>query len=244
MKTLLSISILIFLWWIVSHSFDLSLILPTPEETLSSLIGYLSSFETYRAIFSTILKSVLVSILAIAFGVPLGFFMGLNRTFMELLKPVITVVQAVPIVSWLALVIFTWGIGWRGPVAIGVVSLMPSVVFNTMEGVRSVDKDLVEMARVYEVSRLKTLRMIYLGSLVPFITASLNLIAGNVWKVVLVAEFLCGDTGIGVEISWARQSVDVPAVYALTVIGVSLGLLSERIVRFSTRRLERRWGIC
>jgi len=57
-----------------------------------------------------------------------------------------------------------------------------------------------------------------------------------------MAEFLCGNSGLGVLISWARQYVDVPRVYALTILAVALGIASERILRVFTKRMRERWG--
>ncbi len=244
MRVITGLLLTIGIWWVLSHTMSLDLILPTPEETFVELIRELTDPITLKAILSTLWKGLLSTFVVILVGTPLGLVMGLSESVYDVLRPLILIVQAVPVISWLALVIFTWGIGWKGPVFISFLSLLPVVVFNTISGVRSTDRGLLEMSRVYSVPRLKVLIDVYLGSLVPFVLASLNVIVGGVWKTILVAEYLCGREGIGVEISWARQFVDIPRVYALTIIGVSLGLGFERAVKYVVRRVERRWGLC
>ena len=63
--------------------------------------------------------------------------------------------------------------------------------------------------------------------------------AGGAWKAVLVTEYRCGDTGLGVRMAWARQTVDVEGVYALSVLAVILGIATEQAVR---RIMDRGWG--
>ncbi len=217
------------------------LVLPTPYATLFSLLEAFSNFETFYALWSTVWKGLMVLGLVIAVGVPIGFVMGLSDTVYGLMRPVIMVVQAVPVISWLVLVIFLWGIGWKGPVLISLLSLLPMVIFTTVSGVRNLDKTLVEMVTVYKVPKGKVFKEVYLGSIVPFVSAAVEVSVGDVWKVILVSEYLCGSSGIGVLISWARQYVDVPRVYALTIIAVALGIASERLVKKFLGRITKRW---
>ncbi len=199
--------------------------------------------DTYQAIFSTVWKSLLVLLAVIAVGIPIGFVMGINESIYEIFRPAVTVIQAVPVISWLALVVFVWGIGWKGPVVISFLSLLPISIFTTATGVRSTDKNLIEMAKLYKVPKTKVVRVIYFGSLVPFIFSTVEVIIGDVWKVVVVAEYLCGSSGIGVLISWARQYVDVPRIYALTIITVALGITAERVTKIAFRKILSKWQI-
>ena len=243
MKILFGILIFLILWQIFSVILNVPLILPSPYLTFESLYHLALQQETYQAIFSTVWKSLLVLLIVIAIGTPVGFLMGINESVYQIFRPAITVVQAVPVISWLALVIFVWGIGWKGPVVISFLSLLPISIFTTATGVRSTDRNLIEMAKVYKVSQIRIIRTIYLGSLVPFIFSTVEVIIGDVWKVIIVSEYLCGSDGIGVLISWARQYVDVPRIYALTIIAVALGITSERFVKFFFRKALKKWQI-
>jgi len=243
LKILFGILIFLILWQIFSVILNVPLILPSPYLTFESLYHLALQQETYQAIFSTVWKSLLVLLIVIAIGTPVGFLMGINESVYQIFRPAITVVQAVPVISWLALVIFVWGIGWKGPVVISFLSLLPISIFTTATGVRSTDRNLIEMAKVYKVSQIRIIRTIYLGSLVPFIFSTVEVIIGDVWKVIIVSEYLCGSDGIGVLISWARQYVDVPRIYALTIIAVALGITSERFVKFFFRKALKKWQI-
>ncbi len=243
MKILLGILIFLIAWQIFATILNVPLILPSPYLTFESLYHLALQLETYQAILSTVWKSLLVLLMVVVIGTPVGFLMGINESIYQIFRPAITVVQAVPVISWLALVIFVWGIGWKGPVVISFLSLLPISIFTTAAGVRSTDTNLIEMARVYKVPYVRIIRTIYLGSLIPFIFSTVEVIIGDVWKVIVVSEYLCGSNGIGVLISWARQYVDVPRIYALTIIAVTLGITSERLVKFAFRKALEKWQI-
>ena len=243
MKTIVGLLLLLLVWEISALLLGSSFILPTPIETFKALIHELTKIETFHAFLSTAWKGFFVLGLVVLLGTLIGLVMGINTAIYEILRPVVMIVQAVPVISWLALVIFLWGIGWKGPVLISFLSLLPVSIFTTAAGVRSIDKDLLEMVEVYKVPKRKVFKDIYLGSIVPFVVATIDISIGNVWKVILVSEFLCGDEGLGVLISWARQYVDVPRVYALTIIAVAFGIISERLTRRFVRRLTRKWGM-
>ena len=243
MKTIVGLLLLLLVWEISALLLGSSFILPTPIETFKALIHELVRIETFHAFLSTAWKGFFVLGLVVLLGTIIGLVMGINTAIYEILRPVVMIVQAVPVISWLALVIFLWGIGWKGPVLISFFSLLPISIFTTAAGVRSIDKDLLEMVKVYKVPKRKVFKDIYLGSIVPFVVATIDISIGNVWKVILVSEFLCGDEGLGVLISWARQYVDVPRVYALTIIAVAFGIISERLTRRFVRRLTRKWGM-
>ncbi|WP_456399205.1 ABC transporter permease [Mesoaciditoga sp.] len=243
MKTLIGIAALLLAWQIISLMIGATLILPTPYQTFEALIKLFGEVETFSAILSTIWKSFLTLLLVMGIGIPIGVVMGSNDSLYEFIRPGVMVIQSVPIISWLALVIFLWGIGWKGPILISFLSLLPTAIFTSASGMKNVDKSLLEMAKVYNVSKKDVLKDVYIGSIMPFILATFEVSVGSVWKVMIMAEYLCGGSGIGVLISWARQYVDVPQIYALTLIAVIIGLSTERISRFYAKKAFKKWEL-
>jgi NitT/TauT family transport system permease protein len=146
------------------------------------------------------------------------------------------VIQTVPVISWLSLVIFMWGIGWKGPIFIAFLSILPTALLTTVSGVRNLDNNLLEMAAVYQVPKARIFKDIHMGSLLPFIAAILDVSIGLAWKVILVAEYLCGGDGLGEEILEARMNVDIPRIWALTLIAVIFGILAERLIKLMLKR--------
>jgi NitT/TauT family transport system permease protein len=242
----LGIGAILLGWQFFAKIFAIPLILPTPLETASRLLEYVQSSLFWLALARSAGEVGLVLFLVLFLGLPLGVLFGLRPGIFAFCRPLVAVVQAVPVISWLGIVVFSFGIGWKGPVFISTLSLLPMAILTTASGVRSLDGTLLEMARVYRVPRLRRLRWIYGGALLPFAEAVMEVALGNAWKVVLVTEYLCGDAGLGVLLAWARQGVDTPGIYALSGVAVFLGLFSERLFRSlgEAFRLRRKRNPC
>ena len=73
--------------------------------------------------------------LVLLLGLPLGLIIGLFEPLYDMSRPIIMVIQAVPVISWLSLVLFTWGRNWQGPVLIAFLSILPIAILTTVSGV-------------------------------------------------------------------------------------------------------------
>ncbi len=233
--------IFLLLWQLSAWFIGTGFIVPAPIDVFRILSDLILDSKILLAAWHTAWKVFLSISLVLIVGVTMGFILGLVEPLYEMLRPIILIIQAVPVVSWLSLVIFAWGIGWRGPVFIAFLSLIPMAVLTTVSGVKNLDKNLLEMARVYKIPKRKVLRDIYLGSLIPFIIAIIDVTLGQAWKVILVAEYLSGKSGLGVQILSARYEVNVAKVWALTLLAVFLGIITERIIKKLLERVSKRW---
>lgn len=231
LRFLIGIGLFLLIWEVWARWLTPGIILPEPLAVGRILVGLLGDSLIYHAALQTLWKVLVALGLVLVLGIILGLLLGLSPAFYEMMRPLIMIIQAVPVVSWLSLVIFAWGIGWRGPIFIAFLSLLPMALLTTVSGVGNLDRKLLEMARIYQVPRARVIKDIYLGSLIPFIVAIVDVSIGQTWKVILVAEYLCGSSGLGVEILSARYYVNIPKVYALTLLAVILGLITERLIK-------------
>ncbi|QGT99116.1 hypothetical protein SYNTR_0523 [Candidatus Syntrophocurvum alkaliphilum] len=241
LRSLVGIAVFIAIWYLTAFILDEAIILPPPNEVFGIFFNLFFDNTIIMAAFHTIWKVVLTLVIVMFFGVLVGLILGMFTPLYDMFRPIILIIQAVPVVSWLSLVIFAWGIGWKGPVFIAVLSLLPIAILTTVAGVKSLDNRLIEVAKVYRVPFKTVFKDIYLGSLVPFIIAVVDVTIGQAWKVILVAEYLAGNNGLGVLILAARWEVNIPQVYALTLIAVIIGLIAERLIKIGLRRLSLRW---
>jgi len=241
MNKVIGIICILIIWSVFAKIINSPVILPTPVCVGRVFVDILKDPIFYKNLVSTIEKGLLSSILILLLGIPIGMIMGFSKFLYGVFKPCIAVLQSVPVISWLAFAVFMWGIGWKSPVFISTMSLLPVVIINTASGMANINKELVEMAKIYKVSRKKVIIYIYLGSIVPFILASMEVVFGNIWKVILVTEYLCGDSGIGVMIAWARSYVDTPRIFALTLVAIFLALFMEYLSNAFAKRLVKKW---
>ncbi len=232
---------IVLIWAVASLIISSDLILPSPAKVIGTIVNELSMERTWAALGTTLAKIGVVLLVTVIFGVAFGFLIGLNDTLYDIFRPAILIMQAIPIITWLALVMFIWGIGWTGPVVVSILALIPQTILSTAIGVRTTDKRLTEVAKVYKVRTGKVIKDIYFGSIIPQIIGAIQVVIGNVWKVVVVSEYMCGDDGIGVLIAWARQSVAANRVYAYTFIVITIGLVVENLVHRYTKKVLEGW---
>ncbi|MCX7653472.1 MAG: ABC transporter permease subunit [Fervidobacterium sp.] len=240
---IVGILFIFFIWTIASYLINSQLILPNPLSVFLTIADEITKQIFWMNLVQTLSKVLVVLFSVVFVGVVLGFLVGLNDILYEISRPFILFMQAFPIVTWLALVMFIWGIGWTGPVVVSFLSLLPHAILSTAVGIQTTDKRLIEMAHVYNVRKSRILKDVYLGSIIPQFVSTLQVVIGNVWKVVVVAEYMCGEKGIGVLIAWARQSVSVEKVYAYTIVIITIGLIVESIVHRLVRRLLKNWEL-
>ena len=152
---ILSVGFLLLVWFVASLLVSSNLLLPGPGETIAEFTKILSSARGWSNIVETCSKAFIGLFLALGMAMVTGFLMGLIDVLYELLRPLVVILQSIPIVSWLALAIFWWGVGFSSPVYIVLLTLFPIFTINIAEGVRNVDKKLAEESqkRRQEVGR-------------------------------------------------------------------------------------------
>lgn len=227
----LGIFSLLLVWQLTAFLSGKQWIIPFPAQAFYSAFVALMREGALIAVWQTIWKVTLALLISTSVGIPIGYLLGRHPNLYRFFRPWLMVEQSVPVISWLAIVFFTWGVGWRGPLFISTFSLLPVSILTTYSGVRHHDVQLLEMAAVYKVPQSKVVRVIWLGSLFPYMLAALNVSIGQAWKVMLVTEYLCGGKGLGEEIMISRMNIDTARAWGLTFIAVSLGIASELLLK-------------
>jgi NitT/TauT family transport system permease protein len=229
---IVGVCLLFLFWWILSLIINQSLIVPSPYEVFVKIVEEIQRGKLLPALAMTFLKSIEGLGIALLIGTPIGIIMGISRRFEEWIRPSTMVLRSMPVVSWLSSVIVIWGMGWQAP------------IFIIAQGVKSIDVKLIEMAHVYQVPNARIFKQIYLGSIVPFLLSSVRVSLGTMWKVAIVAEFMAGDSGLGIEISWAKFYLETPTVFAFTSVAVLSGFLLEFLFdQFISLMYKKGYGI-
>ena len=212
------------------------LLLPYPLTVLTAL----GQLVVQPAFWASVGASLLRVAAGLAAGVVLGGLLaGLacaSPWCDRLLSPPIRVIRATPVASFILLVLL-----WTGrnqvPAVISALMVLPVVWENLVQGIQSVDRKLLEMARVYRFPPEKTFRLIYLPSLRPFFLSALTTSVGLSWKSGVAAEVLCSPAAaIGTQIYNAKRYLEIPDLFAWTAVTVALSLLLERLLRLTLER--------
>lgn len=179
-------------------------------------------------------------LLASIFAVPIGILCGLNRTLMTALNPIIQVFKPVSPVAWLPIVtmivsaVYTTPKPWLeksfiiSAITVSLCAIWPTLV-NTALGVASIDKDYLNVARVLQLKFFTKIFKIVLPAAMPYIFAGLRISLGVGWMVLIAAELLAQNPGLG-KFVWdefqngSSQSLAriMVAVFTIGIIGFIL----------------------
>jgi NitT/TauT family transport system permease protein len=111
------------------------------------------------------------------------------------------------------------------------------MVQNIIEGIRSVDRDLLEMVEVFRVTGWLRFTRLYVPSLLPFLAAGISVGLGITWKVLIAAEVLSYPRwGIGTQMDTARVYLQTDKLFAWTLVVVAMGLLFDYILDYLLKK--------
>jgi len=237
---LISLLALLALWQIAAH-FGNPRLLPGPMTVFATMKSEAASGALFVALGATLARVAAAFLLAMAAGSAIGYAMGRNALVDRVADPWIIVLLNLP-----ALVIIVLAYIWAGlneAAAIGAVALnkLPIAVVTIREGVRALDAELDEMARVFGFSRLRRLSHVVVPQLAPFFAAATRAGLSLVWKIVLVVELMGRPNGVGFEINVAFQLFDVPLLLAYALPFTAIMLIIETLLVQPFERRVSRW---
>ncbi len=216
------------------------LLLPYPATVARSLAVLALSpafWQTVAATLGRIVAGMAVGTLA---GVLLAVFTWRFVWADRLLSPVIRVIRATPVASFILLLLL-WISRNLVPGVISGLMVLPVVWENLTRGLGETDGQLLELARAYRFSPWKRVRLVYLPSLRPYFLSAVTTSMGLAWKSGVAAEVLClPRPGMGTQIYNSKLYLEIPDLFAWTAVVVALSLLLERLLRRLLARQTRR----
>ncbi len=223
-----------------------SSILPAPRMIIQTFYSLLTPkplllIHLYKSIYRLLIGYALGALL----GIGLGMLMGSNRFFYRAFSPIASLLIPIPTIAWVPLLLITLGTGDATIIIAIFLGCFFPVVYNTISGIRSVEKQLIWASEIMGANRITTfLKVLLPGSLASIITG-LRLAVGYSWRALVGAEMLAATAwGIGYMVYAARAFYDVKVMFAGLVIIAIGGLLMDRLIMDpAERRTVERWGI-
>jgi NitT/TauT family transport system permease protein len=188
-------------------------------------------------IWTTFKEAVLGFIVGVTAGVIVGVLLGQFRFFSEVLSPYIKIANAIPRIVLGSLFAVALGLGIAAKVSLAAVLVFFVVFFNAFQGVREVDRNLLNNARVLGASRRAITRHVVIPSALTWIIASLHVAFGLAIIGAIVGEFLGAQRGLGLVIATAQNNFNPDGVFAAMFIIAVLALTAEGLIGLLERRL-------
>jgi NitT/TauT family transport system permease protein len=188
-------------------------------------------------IWITLKEALLGFLVGVAAGVVVGVGLGQSRFLADVLQPYIKILNAIPRIVLGSLFTVALGLGTGSKVLLAGVLVFFVVFFNAYQGVREVDQNLINNARVLGASRLQVTRHVVLPSAVTWILASLHVAFGFAIIGAIVGEFLGAQKGLGLVIATSQNNFNPNGVFAAMLIIAIVALTAEGLIGALERRL-------
>ena len=211
----------------------------------SGIVGQLNDWvrhgtaygSIWLQVWTTFREAVLGFVFGVIAGVIVGVLLGQFRFFSEVLSPYIKVANAIPRIVLGSLFTVALGLGIAAKVSLAAVLVFFVVFFNAFQGVREVDRNLLNNARVLGASRRAITRHVVIPSALTWIIASLHVAFGLAVIGAIVGEFLGAQRGLGLVIATAQNNFNPNGVFAAMFIIALLALTAEGLIGLLERRL-------
>ena len=230
------------LWALLARLVGQELLLPSPLAVLKTLSAMAGAAAFWLAALRSILRVLAGLLAATVLGVLLAALTEKSALARLLLSPVMTLVKSTPVASFIILALL-----WLGrdvlPAFITALMVLPVVWSNVSAGLAGRDPQLLELAEVYRLPRLRVLRHITVPSVLPHFRAALRSSLGMGWKAGIAAEVLTvPPLSIGKNIYEAKLYLETTELFAWTLTVIVLSLLIERVLLRLVGRIGRKGG--
>ena len=212
-----------------------------PSGIVATLAGWVKHGTSFGPIWQqisvTMEEAILGFLIGTAGGVVAGVLLGQVRFLSEVLSPYIKAVNALPRIVLGALFVIVLGLGISSKIVLAAFLVFFVVFFNAYQGVREVDGNLVNNARVLGASRMQVIRNVVLPSAMTWIIASLHVAFGFAVIGAIVGEVLGAQHGLGVLITDSQNNFNTDGIFAGMIIIGLIALVAEWLISLLERRL-------
>jgi len=211
-----------------------------PSDIAARIVTWLRTGSIWPHLLVTLEEAALAFAIGAGAGIICGFALARSPKLGALADPFIRALNALPRVVLAPIFLLWFGLGIWSKVALGVTVVFFIVFFNTHQGVRDVDKSVIDNARMLGASEWQLTRHVLIPSALTWVFSSLHISIGFAVIAVVVGEYLGASRGVGYLISQAEGVFDTTGVFA----GMAVLSASVLLVGLGVNRLERwllRW---
>ncbi|MBN8284676.1 ABC transporter permease subunit [Zoogloea sp.] len=227
--------------WDVAAGHLGELILPRPQDALVRLQGLLTEGQAWPEIAITARRALAGFALSVGIGSLLGLLAGLSVTASMTARPLVTLLVGMPPIAWLILALLWFGAGDGTPVFTVFIACFPIIFVGAMQGTRTLDGQLRELARMFRLPPWMRLTDVILPHVVSYLFPAWISALGMSWKIVVMAELLSTEDGIGAALAVSRSHLDTAASMAWIVALVSSLLAIEYLLLEPLKRHVESW---
>jgi NitT/TauT family transport system permease protein len=231
----------LFWQWIYNLKIIKPLVARSPEQVWRFLIKIIEDGTLWPALYSTVEATLISFVLGSVVGIIIGIGLGLFPLIESLTEPYLNAINAMPRIAFAPVFVLLFGIEQSAKVALAFSVIVFILIVNARAGIRTVDRDILLMAKVMNITKYQMFNKILLPSAIPSIFAGLRL--GMIYGLlgVTTSEILASKVGLGQLIAWYAGTFVLEGVYAVVlVLAVIASLLNWVMGVLEIRLLKNR----
>ena len=224
-------ALLVGAWWLIVAT-TRTVIFPTPWQVLAGTLELARSGVLWEHIGASLFRVGSGFLLAVAFAVPLGLWMGWVRGAFATLNPIFQMLRPISPIAWIPIAILWFGVGNASPIFLIFISSVFPMVVQTTSGVHTIERRYLRAAGNFGVSRATLFRKVVIPAALPQVIVGMRIGLGVAWLVVVAAEMIALRSGLGYLIIDSRNAgnrYDL-VIAAMIIIGL-IGLLLDGLMR-------------
>lgn len=221
---------IVIIYAIISKVVGVELIAPSVGKTLKEFFALLGNGYFYKAVGGTLLRALLSYVLSFASAAVFSLLAKLCKPIRGVFVPIVALIRVLPTMS-LILLALIWFDSFQSTILVAFCVIFPMLYTGFCDAIDGVDRELIEMSRVYGVDKRRTAAKLYIPQMLPAVltivksSASLNL------KLVIAAEVLAQTAdSVGLHMQLSQNNLDTAALLAWTAVAILLGALIEGAV--------------
>lgn len=211
------------------------LIIPVLFHPLDPLFGGAALLENSTISLQRVLTGFLM---AIVLAVPIGLVSGWSEKANEYMNPIVQILRPVPPIAWMPLAIAWFKIGFGSLIFIIFIGAFFPVLISTIEGVRSVRVQWLEVAETLGATTVEKFLTVIIPGALPYIWTGFRLAFGVAWMCLVAAEMLPGTSaGLGYLIMYAYNLGQIQVIVAGMIVIGAIGIASDYLFRIGQGRM-------
>ncbi len=225
-----TVVMIVIVYAIISKVVGVELIAPSVGSTLKEFFAMFGKGEFYKAVGGTLLRAFIAYVLSFVLAFALAALTKLWKPLRRAFSPIVALIRVLPTMS-LILLALIWFNSFQSTVLVAFCIVFPMLYTGFCDAIESVDKDLIEMSRVYAVDKRRLVTKLYIPQALPSVFTSIKSSIGLNLKLIISAEVLAQTAdSMGLYMQLAKINLDTAVLLAWTIVAILLGGLFEGIV--------------
>ncbi len=239
---ILGIFLIILGWQMLSLLYN-QVIIPSPVQTIQALFFIFKSGELKENIFISFKRQIGGLSLGVLVGLCSGLLAGCFRKLELLVQPLVNILMSVPAIVFVVMGMVWFGMGTKMTIFIVALLVFPVMHINTVEGFKSIDSTLIEMAQIYKLPLISTISKVYIPGMFHGLIAGFSLSMASSIRLTIMGELLGAREGIGQRIAIARAYLETDHLFAWIIVLLTILIGMEYLLIRPLRCLASRWQV-